>query len=51
MRTGFPVMKTGISRGELTYREFPVSLTGFGVAVESKKQGHSETYGKSNCYL
>jgi hypothetical protein len=33
MRTGFPVMKTGFSLGELTYREFPVSLTGFGFAV------------------
>jgi hypothetical protein len=30
MRTGFPVMKTGF---DLTYREFPVSLTGFGFAV------------------
>ena len=33
MRTGFPVMKTGFSLWELTYREFPVSLTGFGFAV------------------
>jgi hypothetical protein len=33
MRTGFPVMKTGFSLKELTYREFPVSLTGFGFAV------------------
>ena len=30
---GFPVMKTGFSLWELTYREFPVSLTGFGFAV------------------
>ena len=28
MRTGFPVMKTCFSLWELTYREFPVSLTG-----------------------
>ena len=33
MRTGFPVMKKGFSLWELTYREFPVSLTGFGFAV------------------
>ena len=33
MRTGFPVMKIGFSLWELTYREFPVSLTGFGFAV------------------
>ena len=33
MKTGFPVMKTGLSLWELTYREFPVSLTGFGFAV------------------
>ena len=33
MRTGFPVMKTGFSLWELTYRELPVSLTGFGSAV------------------
>ena len=31
MRTGFPVMKTGFSLLELTYREFPVSLIGFGL--------------------
>ena len=30
---GFPVMKTGFSKWELTYREFHVSLTGFGFAV------------------
>ena len=30
MRTGFPVMKTGFFLWELTYREFPVSLTGGG---------------------
>ena len=33
MRTGLPVMKTGFSLRELTYREFPVSLTVFGFAV------------------
>ena len=33
MRTGFPVMKTGFSLWELTYREFPISLTWFGFAV------------------
>ena len=33
MRTGFPVIKTGFSLWELTYREFPVRLTGFGFAV------------------
>ena len=30
---GSPVMKAGFSLWELTYREFPVSLTGFGFAV------------------
>ena len=35
-RTGFPVMKAGFSLWELTYREFPVSLTGFGFAVHRK---------------
>ena len=30
---GFLVMKTGFSLWELTYGEFPVSLTGFGFAV------------------
>ena len=37
-------MKTGFSLWELTYREFPVSLTGFGFAVlfEGKpKQGNN----------
>ena len=33
MRTGFPVSKTGFSLWELTYREFSVSITGFGFAV------------------
>ena len=33
MRTGSPVMKTYFSLQELTYREFPVSFTGFGFAV------------------
>ena len=28
-------MKTGFSLWELTYREFPVSLTGFGFAVHA----------------
>ena len=37
MRTGFPVMKTDFSLWELTYREFPVSLTGFGFAVCQKE--------------
>ena len=32
-KQGFPVMRTGFSLWELTYREFPVSLTGFGFAV------------------
>ena len=43
MRTGvpckFPVMKTGFSLCELTYREFPLSLTGFGIAVYLAKRG------------
>ena len=30
---GFPVLKTGFSPWELTYREFSVSLTGFGFTV------------------
>ena len=33
---GFPVMKTGFSLWELTYREFSVSLTGFGFTVYKK---------------
>ena len=33
MKTGFPVMKTGFSLRELTYRDFHVSLTGFGFTV------------------
>ena len=34
MRTGFPCnLKAGFSLWELTYREFPVSLTGFGFTV------------------
>jgi hypothetical protein len=33
MRTGFPVMKTGLSLLELTYRNFHVSSTGFWFAV------------------
>ena len=36
MRTGFPVMKAGFSLWELTYREFSVSLTGFGFTVYKK---------------
>ena len=31
---GFPVMKAGFSLWELTYREFPVSLRGFGFTVQ-----------------
>jgi hypothetical protein len=34
---GFPVMKTCFSLWELTYREFPVSLGGFGFAVYHQK--------------
>ena len=34
MRTEFPVIKTGFSLWELTYREFPVSLAGLGFAVQ-----------------
>ena len=33
-------MKTGFSLWELTYREFPVSLTGFGFAVQGKIVGY-----------
>ena len=33
MKTGFPLMKAGFSMWKLTYREFLVSLIGFGFAV------------------
>ena len=35
---GFPEMNTCVSLWELTYREFPVTLTGFGFTVHSNSE-------------
>ena len=44
MRTGFPCNESGFSLWELIYREFPVSLTGFGFTVWTAQEGHWCSY-------
>ena len=50
MRTVFPVMKTGFSLWELTYREFTVSLLGFGFAVCLEFPINIKVFGFAVCF-